>query len=132
MTMKLLFDTHTAIWWFDDSERIGPTVRRTVLDDMAPVAVSIASLWELTIKHRLGKFPDLADRIAEACQLAGFELLDLRIEHLRALRRLPIRRDHRDPFDHLLLAQAAAEGAVLVSHDSKVEGYGIPILRCGA
>jgi PIN domain nuclease of toxin-antitoxin system len=60
---------------------------------------------------------------------AGFTMLDLTAVHIERLLGLPFNDLHRNPFDHLLLAQAAAEGATLVTDDRHAKRYGVPIMR---
>lgn len=79
---------------------------------------------------RIGKLNgDLEDVVARL-ESEGFARLDLEISHLRALLALPVHADHRDPFDHLLIAQAIAEGAVFVSQDRYSGRYEVDLLRC--
>ncbi|WP_246516058.1 type II toxin-antitoxin system VapC family toxin [Microvirga aerilata] len=102
-----------------------PRIERKAQDLIAEIAndilVSTASLWKIVVKVRVGKLDaDISDIVA-AINAQGFEMLDIRPEHLEALVRLPMH--HRDPFDHLLMAQAIAEGLTLLSEDQHVSAY---------
>jgi PIN domain nuclease of toxin-antitoxin system len=90
------------------------------------VYVSAASTWELAIKAALGRIELDMTRTVEAAEEAGFAELAVRIRHTSLVRRLPMH--HRDPFDRILIAQAAAEGLTVVTRDPGFRAYGIPIL----
>ena len=127
--MKLLLDTHVLLWFAAGDEQLGRKARESIADPANTVLVSAISLWEAAIKLRIGKLDvNLASLMADSVR-AGFELLPLVPEHVEALLRLPVRADHRDPFDHLLLAQAVAEEATFVTDDGHARRYGVPILR---
>ena len=80
------------------------------------------------MKLRIGKLDADIEEILEILPSQGFDRLDITDAHLIALRALPLH--HRDPFDHLLMAQAVAEGAHFVSQDQNVALYGIPFVAC--
>lgn len=92
------------------------------------VLVSVVSLWEITVKLRIGKLDADIEEILAILPSQGFDRLDIKDAHLIALAALPLH--HRDPFDHLLMAQAAAEEACFVSQDQNVPLYGIPFVTC--
>jgi PIN domain nuclease of toxin-antitoxin system len=121
----LLLDTHALIWWFMDSPRLGGAVRGTVGDAEA-VFVSAASAFEIALKHRIGKLPEVAallDGFAE--HLAGQGFAELPITNGHALRAGALPMDHRDPFDRILIAQAQLEGLVLVSNERIFDRFGV-------
>ena len=119
--MNLLLDTHAVLWWLDDDPRLSPHAREAIEDPANQVFVSTASLWEIAIKIRIGKLRvDLADVIALLPQ-QGFRLLDIKTDHLQVLATLPAH--HRDPFDHLLIAQAITEELTFLSNDRHVKSY---------
>ncbi len=80
----------------------------------------------MSTKAALGKL-DVPAGFADACAEAGSEELPVRSAHAEAVRALPLH--HADPLDRLLVAQALLEGAVLVTADSKMRPYGIPLLE---
>jgi PIN domain nuclease of toxin-antitoxin system len=124
--MKILIDTHILLWWLDDDPKLTPRSRAVISDPANGVFVSQVSLWETAIKQRAGKLQigpgDILPRLPEF----GFDLLQLSNAHLLALENLPVL--HGDPFDQLLLAQAAHEKAVLLSADRIMQRYGVPCL----
>ena len=91
--------------------------------------LSVASAWEIALKHAAGRLvlPEaplayIQSRTAED----GVRLLPIRVEHVCAAAELP--RNHTDPFDRLLIAQARGEQLVLLSHDKAVASYGVRVL----
>jgi PIN domain nuclease of toxin-antitoxin system len=92
------------------------------------VLVSAVSLWEIVVKVKVGKLDADIAEILEAVDHEGFEILDILAEHLVALAKLPLH--HRDPFDHLLIAQAIADDLTLMSSDENVPLYPVKMVRC--
>lgn len=90
------------------------------------VLVSVASAWEIAIKHALGRLTFPVDRFEEILQRMGFEALPIGLVHAIAAGRLP--RHHDDPFDRLLIAQAQTEGMTLVSADRAIARYDVSVL----
>ncbi len=126
--MRLLLDTHALLWWLNDDEKLGARTRGLISDPANDVFVSTVSLWEITVKLRIGKLDADITEILGILPEQGFQRLDIADAHLVALAALPIH--HRDPFDHLLMAQAVAEDAHFVSEDQYVPLYGVPFLTC--
>lgn len=126
--MKVLLDTHALLWWLSDSDKLGPAAREIVADPAHDILVSIVSLWEIAIKIRIGKLDADINEITDAIPAEGFTLLPISPEHLKILMGLPIH--HRDPFDHLLMAQALSEQASFLSGDSQMDHYPIEKISC--
>lgn len=123
--MKLLLDAHVFLWWCEGSKNLSPAAE-AALDDPAHEAwVSVASLWELTIKASLGQLA-FEGELAEWAQRHDIRLLAIKPDHLHALRGVPWL--HRDPFDRLLVAQAGAEAMVLVTRDAMLQTYPVATL----
>lgn len=126
--MRVLLDTHIALWAVVGSKRLAPQAKDAILaaDD---VFVSVASLWEIAIKHGLGR-GDMPISSAQALQAfgdAGYELLDIRPEHTLAVEQLAA--IHNDPFDRMLVAQALVEPLTLITRDALVASYSAAILN---
>ena len=121
----LLLDTHVALWWLAD-QPLSPAAAHALADPSRRALVSIASLWELAIKHSVGRFR-LRDDLADVLIGQGFELMIVAPAHALALRALPLH--HRDPFDRMLVAQAQVEGLTLVTRDQRLESYDVEVLR---
>ena len=124
--MKLLLNTHALLWWLADDDRLGPWARGLIEDPGNDVLVSVASLWEVVVKARVGKLEADIEEVVGAVEREGFALLGIGAEHLLALAGLPAH--HRDPFDHLLIAQAIAEGAAFVSEDRNAPAYPVRVV----
>ena len=126
--MKLLLDTHILLWYLDDNANLSTPQRLQIEDRRNQVAVSAASLWEITIKMSIGKL-ELIDDIAtveNTLRQQGIEILPIQAAHLQRLLSLPFH--HRDPFDRLIIAQALAEEMTLVSNDSVFSAYPASLL----
>jgi len=123
--LKLLLDTHAALWWLADDERVGEEATAQLLDDTNQVLLSAAVVWEVAIKRSLGKL-EAPDDFATILLGAGVLPLAVSVEHAARVERLPWH--HRDPFDRLLVAQATIERATLVSRDDRLHAYGVPLV----
>jgi PIN domain nuclease of toxin-antitoxin system len=125
--VKLLLDTHVLIWWLRDDPRLGPRARALMADSQAEVLFSVVSCWEASVKARVEKMDVTGTDLWRCATGEGLEPIGLEAAHIEELDRLPKVSGHRDPFDHLLLAQAKVEEAALVTHDRVLPQYGI---RC--
>lgn len=124
--MKVLVDTHALLWATAEPERLGRAARDLLEDVDVDAFVSVASVWEAAIKCSLGKLSlslPLPELVARHVVGRGFRLLPVEAHHALAVERLPWH--HRDPFDRLLVAQAALEGLVLISRDEALDPYGV-------
>lgn len=122
--MRLLLDTHLALWWLMRAQRVPVAARELIESAADPVAISRASLWEMAIKISLGKLEIDLPRFVKMAEVSGFEWLDINNVHLLAVADLPLFDDHRDPFDRLLVAQSQTEPLVLLTSDTKLARYG--------
>jgi PIN domain nuclease of toxin-antitoxin system len=120
--VRLLADTHAALWLLDDDKRLSPRADRLLTDPANEVLLSAAVVWEVSIKRSLGKL-DAPDGFARQLLDGGAVALPVSIDHAEAVGSLPWH--HRDPFDRLLVAQAQLEDATLVSHDQRLRAYGV-------
>jgi len=128
--VRQLLDTHAFLWAAGDPSKLSPRVRKIVEEPKHEIFVSVASCWEIVIKHALGKLtlpmsPSswLPSRIASI----GFKALPITLDHVNALGSLPP--IHDDPFDRVLVAQAAAEGLTLMTRDARILKYPVRTLR---
>ncbi len=126
--MKFLLDTHALLWWLADDDQLGGAAREVVADPANDILISMVSLWEIAVKVRIGKLEADIEEIINAVQREGFTVLDIGMAHLVALARLPMH--HRDPFDHLLIAQAMTEDATFISEDRNAARYPVRMVTC--
>lgn len=124
--MRLMLDTHVLLWWLQDSPRLGQKARALIADPDHELMVSLASPWEISVKHRIGKMEESGAEVMAALGGQGIAMLDLKPAHLRVLEAMPL--VHRDPFDHLIIAQALAERCVIMTDDAQFDAYGVPCL----
>lgn len=123
--MKLLLDTHAALWWLGDDKRLGPSAADLLAEASNDVLLSAAVVWEVAIKRSLGKLM-APDGFASILTGAGANALPVTIAHAEVVERLEWH--HRDPFDRMLIAQATVEQAVVVSSDQALRPYGVPLV----
>lgn len=122
--MKLLLDTHAALWWLA-GEPVGEEAVRQLSDETNRVLLSAVVVWEVAIKRSLGKLEAPAG-LVEALTRAGASPMPITLEHAEAVERLPDH--HRDPFDRMLIAQATVEGAAIVSREEELRAYRVPVI----
>jgi PIN domain nuclease of toxin-antitoxin system len=122
--LKLLLDTHILLWWLDANPRLPETAIGLIRNPENTIFVSAVSLWEIWLKHSLGKLrlpANFADRLAAE----GFENLQLTAAQSPRIGQLPW--VHRDPFDRMLVAQAQVENLVLLTADEVLAEYGTSV-----
>jgi PIN domain nuclease of toxin-antitoxin system len=123
--LKLLVDTHAALWLLLDDARLPASARRLLFDEENECVLSAATVWEAAIKRGLGKLKAPADFHVQM-QRHGFTGLPVYDHH--AARVANLTPHHRDPFDRLLVAQAMAEGMSILSDDAQIRAYDVPVL----
>lgn len=127
--MRLLLDTHAFLFWHARTKKLPTAVRLALEDRSNTVYLSLVSIWEIQLKHQLGKLPlplPLEDLVSQEQRINGFELLPVEPVHVYGLSGLPFH--HRDPFDRLLVAQAREEGLTLISRDPEIQKYSVSVL----
>ncbi|MFN3474593.1 MAG: type II toxin-antitoxin system VapC family toxin [Blastomonas sp.] len=120
-----MLDTHVLLWWLQDNSRLGQRARSFIADPDSQILVSIATPWEISVKHRIGKMDDSGAAVMDALIDQGMTIVNLKPAHLKVLEAMPLH--HRDPFDHLIIAQAVAEQAIVITEDATFLEYGV---RC--
>lgn len=124
--MRLLLDTHILLWTLLTPGRLPSAARDALADDANDTVVSVASVWEIAIKHALGRLNVPVDRLDELIAELGCTLLPITLPHAIAAGALP--RLHNDPFDRMLIAQARHEALTLVTADVTLRRYDVAIL----
>lgn len=123
--MKILLDTHTFLWFINDSPELSSSAA-DLLESDVDLLLSTASLWEIAIKVSLNKLtlPDSYEQfIPQQITLNNIEILTITFDHLTVVSRLTFY--HRDPFDRLLIAQSISENLQIVSVDTQFDRYGV-------
>lgn len=123
--MRLLLDTHVLLWALYEPKRLGKKTRALI--ERSEVFVSVASLWEISIKAALGKLKANPQDILDAVVPTGFDILPVQAQH--AVDVFSLAALHGDPFDRLLVAQACAERLTLLTFDTALQAYG-PYVQC--
>jgi PIN domain nuclease of toxin-antitoxin system len=121
-------DTQIALWALTGSARLGALAQGLIKDAANEIHVSTATVWEIAIKHALGRgdMPVSGERAAELFVLAGYRELSVTWRHAATVDRLPA--IHSDPFDRMLVAQALAEPMRLLSRDATLVAYGAMVI----
>ena len=127
--MKLLLDTQVWLWMQAEPDRLGPEARRLLEDTRNALLLSAASSWEMAIKYALGKLdlPESPDTyVPDRMRRSGVTPLPVAHGHAVAVASLP--HHHRDPFDRLLVAQAAVERLPLMTTDPVFDRYDVELV----
>ncbi len=121
--MKYLIDTHIFIWFIQNSPNLSQTARSLIEDSNNEIIISIASLWEISIKNSIGKlhltkgFRAMTDYLNDN----SIEILPIKFLHTVENNKLPFH--HRDPFDRIIVAQAIVENIYFISVDAVFDDY---------
>ncbi|HBP86646.1 MAG TPA: PIN domain nuclease [Nitrospiraceae bacterium] len=123
--MKFLLDTHVLLWWLSDHKALATKAAVTIKNGENTIFVSAVTAWEISIKRALGKL-QVPDELEEVLESNSFQHLPISIRHGLVAGNLP--RHHDDPFDRMLIAQAQTEQLTIITHDTRMEQYGVSIL----
>ena len=118
---RYLLDTHLIYWWMTADARLGKATQRIIAK--SEMAVSTASMWEMTLKNAKGKLSLPQGSLTEQLEAQGFVLLPILPRHIEAVRSLNVA--HGDPFDRLLIAQAYDERLTLLTRDAAILKLGV-------
>ncbi|HAC64764.1 MAG TPA: PIN domain nuclease [Cyanothece sp. UBA12306] len=128
--MELLLDTHIFLWFVDDNLKLSNHLKDLIEDRNNSKYLSVASLWEMSIKYSSGKLKletSYEQFIEEEITQTNLNLLHIKLEHLNIVSSLPFH--HRDPFDRLIISQSMVEGMSIITVDSAFEQYPIKIIN---
>jgi len=127
--MRLLIDSHAIIWWMTDDPRLSPMARKALGSSQHERFLSLASLWELSLKVSAGRLQGIGstmDNLRQASAKQAIEILPITYEHILRVESLPLH--HADPFDRLLVAQALEEGLTILTADRTLSRHPVSIL----
>jgi len=126
--MNLLVDTQSFIWFCSESKELPGKIRNIMDDRKNNLKISIASLWEITIKMSLSKLV-LAweiDEIIKKTYKEGFEILNIDTQSLLILRNLKF--IHKDPFDRMIISQSISWNMPIISSDKIFKDYNVNLI----
>lgn len=127
--MNLLLDSHAFVWMHEEPHKLSVKVASEILNPANQIFLSVAAVWELQIKIKLGKFSfsdTLENVIIEERRRNNLQILPVELSHALYLENLPLH--HKDPFDRLLISQAVVENMILVSADANFAKYQVNLL----
>ncbi len=128
--MRVLVDAHALLWWLDSDPRLSASARGAI-EGAEQSLIGAGTLAEIAVKRSVGKL-EIDANWPEQAQADGFVLLPIDWTHTRRLQDLPIPRiagrEHRDPFDRLLVVQALDERVPVVTRDPAFAAYGVPTI----
>jgi PIN domain nuclease of toxin-antitoxin system len=126
--MRILVDSHVFVWAKCAPDNLSDGARAALIDPANDVFVSVASAWELWIKHARKPMRELASVLdsgapgfLHAARESGMELLDITLDHAAAAAALPL--VHRDPFDRIIAGQAIADRMTVMTSDPMFKRY---------
>jgi len=124
--MKYLIDSCVLLWLAMESDKISSRARAIITDPHIDVFASTISLWELSLKHAIGKLTlegVVVEDLVEILYESGFSLIGLNELESSSFHRLPKVKGHRDPFDRMLIWQSITRGMTLISSDTSFDAY---------
>jgi PIN domain nuclease of toxin-antitoxin system len=114
--MTFLLDTQVALWWLAGAPRLAGEARTLIAE--SPCAISVASIWEVDLKHGTGKLPIPALRFRDEMVSAGADIIPITDAHVLA--DIQLAPPHRDPFDRIMVRVAAVERLTLLTADKSL------------
>jgi len=127
--MNALLDTHAFLWTVTDDPRLTRAARSVIADGANRIFLSVVSMWEIVPKAHAGKLHltgSAASFLVDQMTRNSLSALDVSPRHVLQVAKLP--RQHRDPFDRLLVAQAQVENLPLISADAHIRRYAVPVI----
>lgn len=127
--MRFLIDSHVLLWWLFDKIELSQLHKNLITDQDNVIYVSAATIWELGIKIQKGKLDKVTTGMPEmlkGIELSGFLPLPISFEHAVSATKLPL--IHADSFDRILIGQAKTEKLALLTEDSAIKQYDVPVM----
>lgn len=124
--MSYLLDTYYVLWTLFEPTRIDEEVRKILADEDSKKYVSGITLWEISLKYSIGKLEFTGinpDGIHEKIEESGFATLQVENNLFSSYYQLPKKKDHKDPFDRMLIWQAIKNDYCLITNDKKIAQY---------
>ena len=124
--MRYLLDTHIALWWLTEPEKIHAKARKIIQDKSNDIFISSASFWEIAIKKSIGRLT-MPHNLLETIALEGFKTLPIMPEECIGVADLPMH--HTDPFDRLIVMQAKLYNLAILTRDNKIPDYPVITIK---
>ncbi len=126
--MNLLLDTHAFIWYIEGNDKLSSTSLDLIEDTDNNIFLSIASLWEISIKLKLNKLHlqvqyEILENILRKLSIS---ILPITFED--TIINLNLERHHNDPFDHIIISQAISNDLFIIGNDTKFRLYKINVI----
>ena len=124
--MNYILDTHVLLWSMFESHKLSKTAEQILLDSTCHKFISITSMWEISIKNRIGKLPlpngisDVFDEVGRS----GYGIIGIERSYIEHFTSLPLL--HRDPFDGIIISTAILEQMTIVTTDVNIQKYTVP------
>ena len=124
--MKYLLDTHILLWAMYEPKKLSQTSQKILSNNHAQKFVSIASLWEISIKSRIGKLPIVLkmSEFINKITILNIGIVGINQQHIEAFNTLPLL--HRDPFDGIIISTTLVEKMTLITADENIHKYDVP------
>ena len=123
---RYLIDTHIFLWLVFDPERVGSKKLEILKDPRNRIFIANISFWEISLKYYLGKL-DLSglapDELPKVAQKMGIDTLEVNKEVMSSFYKLPKVKNHKDPFDRIIIWRCINDNLTLVSQDNKFSEY---------
>lgn len=129
MINQYLLDTHTLLWWWTDATKLSTTAYHTIKNRHNHIHISPINIWEMSIKYHKGKLPEaelVLQNLEYLLQKSNFVMLNIHYRHAKLAGEY--QQSHADPFDRMLIAQAECEKLILISKDTQLPQFDVPLL----
>lgn len=126
--MRYLIDTHIFLWWLNGDKKLKTPIRAIIENKENQIVVSVINGIEISIKAKGTKIK-LSATVKRMFEISGFKVLDVSLNHVLELDKLPLYKNHKDPFDRILISQARVENLTFITIDEKIWKYDLPLLK---
>ena len=123
--MDYILDTHILLWYIFDSTKLSQSTQRIILDRSFRKFISISTMWEISIKNRIGKLPlpEGVSGVFSEIEKSGFGIIGINRQCIEIYNTLPLL--HRDPFDGIIIATAIWENMIIITSDENIQKYDV-------
>jgi len=124
--MICLLDTHTFIWTTLQTNNLSKKSKEIISNKNNEICISTVSFWEIALKSRMNKFSFINININDFPLYAknmGFTIIDMQENETITFHELPLKKNHKDPFDRMLIWQAITKNMTMISKDKSFEQY---------